>query len=112
VVTPWDTLLVSAPNQTSIWEVDAEGETTVWLSDIVSPNGMVFDDSGSNLYVAQTYETPNVFRRVEVSADHSAGAVHELAVLKDGSTQDGVAIDANGDVYVLLARSLSGELKP
>ncbi len=102
VLTPWGTLLVSAPSESSIVEVDVNGIHTTWLDGIESPNGMVFDDAASNLYVAQTYEAPNIFRRVEVTPEGASGAVHDLAEFDAGSTQDGVAIDANGDVYVVL----------
>jgi hypothetical protein len=108
VVTPWDTLLVSAPSGGEIWEVDTNGGTSVWVGDLVSPNGMVFDAAGETLYVAQTYEVPNQFRAIEVRDDHSAGTVTELALFDPGSTQDGVALDANGDVYVVL--NLPGEV--
>jgi len=102
VVTPWDTLLVSAPGGDSIYEVDAGGTAVEWATDVHSPNGMVFNGDASTLFVAQTYDTPNVFKAIAVSADGVAGAVTELVTLEPGSTQDGVAIDANGDVYVVL----------
>ncbi len=108
VVTPWDTLLVSSPGGTDLWEVASDGTTTRWLGDQVSPNGLVFDTSGDWLYVAQTYWDPNVFRRVEVRSDHSAGAVEDLVTLPSGSTQDGVALDAEGGVHVVL--NLPGEV--
>lgn len=108
VATPWDTLLVSAPGGTTIWEVDAQGTVTQWATGLVSPNGLVFDHAGEWLYVAQTYESPNVVRRVAVNSDGTAGAMEVVAELGDGSTQDGVAIDDNGDVYVVL--NLPGEV--
>ncbi len=102
VVTPWDTLLVSAPSGSTIWEVTAEGAGSPWAEGMVSPNGMVFDAAGTSLYVAQTYDDPNLFRRIQVLEDRSAGEVQELALFDTGATQDGVAIDANGDLYVVL----------
>jgi hypothetical protein len=108
VLTPWDTLLVSSPGGTDIWEVTADGTTTHWLGDLVSPNGLVFDESGEFLYVAQTYWDPNVFRRVEIRSDHTPGTVEALATLPSGSTQDGVALDADGNVHVIL--NLPGQI--
>ena len=102
VATPWDTLLVSSPSGETVWQVDASGGTSLWLDGVTSPNGMVFDASGGSLFVAQTYEDPNWFRHVSVGEDHTAGAVTELVLFDTGSTQDGVAMDVNGDVYVVL----------
>lgn len=102
VVTPWGSLLVSSPEAGAVFEVQADGTTTTWAEGLVSPNGLVFSAAGDVLYVAQTYQTPSVFRAVAVDAGGAAGAVTELVTLEDGATQDGVAIDADGDVYVVL----------
>lgn len=106
VVTPWDTLLVSAPGQDTIVEVDGD-VVTPWLTDVPSPNGLAFTDDGSQLYLANTYDAPSDVGVVPVS-DGVAGAYGVLATLDDGSTQDGVAMDAAGDLYVVL--NLPGEI--
>lgn len=102
VLTPWGSLLVSSPDAGAVFEVQADGTTSTWVEGLVSPNGLVFSAAGDVLYVAQTYQTPSVFRAVAVDGSGAAGAVTPLATLEDGATQDGVAIDADGDVYVVL----------
>jgi sugar lactone lactonase YvrE len=100
VVTPWDTLLVASPSSGRIVEVAPDGTVSPWL-ETLSPNGLVFDEAGEWLYVAQTYEEPNVLRRVRIE-EGKAGDVEDVVTLDGVATQDGVAIDANGDVYVAL----------
>jgi hypothetical protein len=108
VLTPWGSLLVSSPDAGAVFEVQADGTTTTWVDGLVSPNGLVFGAGGDVLYVAQTYQTPSVFRAVAVDGSGAAGAITELATLDDGATQDGVAIDEDGDVYVVL--NLPGQI--
>jgi len=99
VVTPWGTVLVSAPGGTTIWEADG-ADVRVWAEGVPSPNGMAFSPDGSALYVANTYEQPSTVASIEV-VDGAAGAIGVLATLPDGSTQDGVAMDGDGNLYVV-----------
>lgn len=105
-VTPWDTLLVSSPGGEDLWEVrvDAAGgapEVTTWATGVPSPNGIAFGLDGSLVYVANTYVNPSVVSAIAVSADGEPGPVGVLTTLPDGSTQDGVALGAGGELYVL-----------
>ncbi len=108
VVTPWDTLLVSSPGGTTIWEATDDGEVTEWLTEIESPNGMVFSEDGATLFVAQTYNAPISLHGVDVDSEGNSGDVHIVASFDDNGTLDGIALDANGDVLVL--SNLPGEL--
>lgn len=108
LVTPWDTLLVSAPGEDEIYEVTASGDTSLWLSDIPSPNGIVLRPDERSLYATQSYDEPVFVREVAVDEAHQAGAVTELVGLEAGATQDGVAMDADGNVYIVL--NLPGEI--
>ena len=98
-VTPWGTVLVSSPSGTTLWEVDGN-EVREWVSGVPSPNGMAFSPDGRTLYVANTYDAPSTVAAIDV-VDEEAGAIGVLATLPDGSTQDGVAIDAEGHLYVV-----------
>jgi sugar lactone lactonase YvrE len=101
VPTPWGSLLVSDPNEDVIWEVQPDGTTAAWLSGIPSPNGLVFSPDGAFLYAANTYISPADFHRIAV-VDGAASGFEVLATLEGAATQDGVALDHNGDVYVVL----------
>lgn len=105
--TPWGSLLVATHTANAIYEVTADGQVAVWADDLPTPNGLVFDPAGAWLYVANTYGVPSEFGRIPVS-DGAAGSWETLAVLDDGATQDGVAIDAAGDIYVAL--NLPGQI--
>lgn len=99
--TPWGSLLVSDPNDAVIWEVQPDGATASWLDGVPSPNGLVFSPDGRYLYAANTYASPADFHRIAV-VDGAAAGFEVLATLDGAATQDGVALDGNGDVYVVL----------
>jgi sugar lactone lactonase YvrE len=91
-----------------VWEVTDTGDVTEWLTGIESPNGMVFSEDGTTLFVAQTYNAPIALHGVSVSSEGQAGDVRIVAAFEDNATLDGIALDANGDVLVL--SNLPGEL--
>ena len=99
VVTPWGSVLVSSPGNWTIHEV-TDGGVTLWSDAVPSPNGLAFAPDGATLYAANTYATPSTVAAVPV-VDRAAGAPAVLATLPDGSTQDGVAMDADGNLYVV-----------
>lgn len=100
VGTPWGTLLVSDPSGDAIFEVDAQGTWSTWAEGVPSPNGMAFSPDGSVLYVANTYVNPSTVGQIEIQGAQ-AGPIGVLATLPDASTQDGVAIDSAGNLYVV-----------
>jgi hypothetical protein len=99
-VTPWDTLLLSAPDGSELFEITRDGTWSTWATDVPSPNGIGFSPDGTEVYVANTYRSPSTVARIPVT-DGVAGAVGVLATLPDGSTQDGVAMDVDGNLYVV-----------
>ena len=99
-VTPWDSLLMSYPGGTEVLEIRPDGTWEQWASDVPSPNGTAFSPDGSTVYVANTYTAPSTVARIEVEDGH-ATSVGVLATLPDGSTQDGVAVDVDGNLYVV-----------
>ncbi len=98
--TPWGTLLVSNDFAPEIYEIDGEGEVAMWSTAVASPNGMVFSADGSELYVATTFEEPGLY--VVSVADGKAGDVRKLATFTTGEAPDGIALDAQGGVWVAL----------
>lgn len=88
-----------------MWKIAPDGTTTAWAQDPLlttsgfppfGANGVAFDRSEANLYVANTGDDRVL--RIPVNADGSAGAVSIFATGIDGA--DGIAFDARGDLYV------------
>jgi hypothetical protein len=104
VVTPWNTLLVSddCRTNTTIYEVDASGNTSAWNHTVTSANGMAFDPTNSDLFVVNTFVRSPALYEMPVYADHSAGAASTTHVFDLGTTPDGIAVDRAGNVYVAL----------
>jgi len=88
-----------------IWKVSPDGATAVWTQDALlttagfppfGANGLAFDRTESNLYVANTGDDRVL--RIPVNADGSAGPVAVFATGIDGA--DGIQFDVRGDLYV------------
>ncbi len=107
--TPWDTWLVSDVNSSTrtITEVTPAGDLRIWATGVSTPNGMIFSPALDAIYVANTFERPGVVK-LAVSPDGSAGNEIDFFPMADGSTPDGLAMDANGNVYVVL--NIAGEI--
>jgi len=81
-----------------VWRIDLDGRAELWYDrPVVFANGLAFDASGGFLYVAETFGE-RVFR-IPVRDDGSAGEREEVASLP-GWLPDGLAFDAEGNVYV------------
>ena len=88
-----------------IWKIARDGTKSVWKQDPLlvtagfppfGANGVAFDRSGANLYVANTGDDTVV--RIAVNGDGSAGAATVFATGIDGA--DGIAFDVRGQLYV------------
>ena len=103
VTTPWGTTLVSddSTGTDTIREVTLDGDVSVWVEGVPTPNGMVFSLDNRTLYVAATFEGVGLWR-VPVSEQGEAGTPEQWVSFDTGSTPDGVAIDSEGNVYVAL----------
>lgn len=99
-VTPWGSLLVSNDYADLISEVTDAG-AALWTAAVPSPNGMAFDDAGEKLYVVTTFaENPKLWH---VALDgHKAGAAKAVATFEGSPTPDGIAVAADGSVFVAL----------
>ncbi|MFQ6026346.1 MAG: SMP-30/gluconolactonase/LRE family protein [Dehalococcoidia bacterium] len=105
-------LFVSDTTRGGIWKVDPQGTVSTWSDDPllqgvippVSPlglslgaNGVAFDASGQNLYVAVT-EFGRIVR-IPVNPDGSAGTA-EVFTEDEGNLYDGITFDSSGNLYV------------
>ncbi len=107
-VTPWGTLLVSTPSgDEEIVEVTADGDVTLWSSEVPSPNGIGFSADGSAAYVATTFANPAPLWEVPI-VDGVAQTPSELASWGPGTAPDGVAMGASGAVYI--AQNIAGRV--
>lgn len=107
--TPWGTLLVSNDCQTNsnIVEVTKDGAVSVWNSDVPSANGLVFNLDGSALFTVSTFTKPAHAWRIPVT-DGRSGKAESIGDL-EGGAPDGVALDADGNLYV--ARNTAGKIQ-
>jgi gluconolactonase len=81
-----------------VWRIDAGGKAELWYDrPVVFANGLAFDASGERLYVAETF-AGTVFR-LPIRDDGSAGEREEVASTP-GALPDGLAFDAEGNLYV------------
>jgi gluconolactonase len=81
-----------------VWRVDADGRADLWYGDDVTfANGLALTADGRWLYVAETFA--NTVFRIPIEDDGSAGERQEVAELA-GSWPDGLALDAEGNLYV------------
>jgi gluconolactonase len=86
----------------AIYRVEPGGATAVWSTDLPRyPNGCCLNAEGDVLYVAESH-FPGV-SRIPILADGSAGTP-ETVVELPGTVPDGIAFDAQGNLYVACYR--------
>lgn len=85
-----------------VFRVSPSGATEVWTRDAPRyPNGCCLDPSGTALYVVESY-FPGVVA-IPIRGDGSAGRPRVVIELP-GTVPDGVALDAEGSLYVTCYR--------
>lgn len=99
---PDGSVLVSDDFDTRVWRVTRAGDVSEVLNDIASPNGLAYSPDRRWLYVASTFTPRGEITRFSVGEDGLPDGVvrEEIAELGRGSTPDGVAVDADGVVWV------------
>ena len=98
-VTPWDTLIVSDPQVDRLFELTADGDVSVWLEGLESPNGTAFTEDGETLWVASTYANPAPIWAVPVDGTE-AGTPTSVVEFESATVPDGVALGASGALYI------------
>ncbi|MBA2557991.1 MAG: SMP-30/gluconolactonase/LRE family protein [Chloroflexi bacterium] len=85
-----------------VFRVAPDGETSVWTTEPHRfPNGCALSPSGDALYIVES-TLPGI-TRIPIRDDGSAGAL-EVFVNLPGTVPDGVAFDADGNLYVACYR--------
>jgi sugar lactone lactonase YvrE len=85
--------------------LDPDGSARTVAKGLRYPNGIALTPDGTTLLVSETFGT--AITAFPVGDDHSLGAAITWATLPEGTTPDGLCLDAAGDVWV--ASYLSGE---
>lgn len=110
-IAPEGSVLVSDDfDDTRVFRVDAQGQVGELLTNVPSPNGMAFSPDGAHFYVASTFTPQGQLTRYELDGEGlpiEATAI-EILQLGQASTPDGIAIDAEGMVYV--AANIPGQI--
>lgn len=80
------------------WRPDEDETPALVLDRIPSPNGLVLNPSGSQIYLAVTRE--NAIWRLPLQADGSVTKVGRWIQLSGGTGPDGIACDKAGNLWV------------
>jgi len=101
-IAPDGSALVSDDFDTRIFRVTAQGELSVAIEDVPSPNGMAYSADGKSFYVASTFAEDGQLTRYDVDAGGMPieASAREILHLGFGSTPDGIVVDADNRVYV------------
>ena len=97
-------------NLLGYWEafkVTEDGDATVWLTGIPSPNGIGFSADGAWAYVVTTFGQPAPAWRIPIS-DGAAGTPESMVEWGPGVAPDGLAVGASGAVYS--AQNIAGRI--
>lgn len=109
-ITPGGTTLISDDFDTRVFHVAADGTVTTVIEDVPSPNGIAYSPSGDAFYVASTFSVNGELTRYDVDGDGLPVEDSAIEILHTGpgATNDGIAVDVDGNVYVLA--NLRGEI--
>jgi gluconolactonase len=88
-----------APNGT-IYRVDTAGKTSLFSDAVTGPNGIILSLDEKTLYVSHNIgKTTSKIQKWNLNEDGSAGAMSELATIKD-CVADGMAVDKEGALWL------------
>jgi sugar lactone lactonase YvrE len=115
LVRPDGSFLVSDDATADIYLVQQDGTTELYSTAVNHPNGMVLSQGGATLYVAQTFTNirPVVFDssvwKIRLNDEGRPARDARLAVRAGPNAGvDGLAMDANGRIYI--AANRAGEI--
>jgi sugar lactone lactonase YvrE len=89
------------PSPTVLLLVEPTGEARVVAEDLWFPNGIAISPDGGTLVVAETRSVPGKLTAFSVAADGSLSERRTLVEF-EGGFPDGIAIDAEGGVWVAM----------
>jgi len=98
---PWGDVLVSDDTNPLIAAV-RDGVAQPWLTTIESPNGMALSPDGRTLYVVSTFVTDPPLWAVPLDTEGTPGTPVVVTTFETRSTPDGLAVSADGAVWVAL----------
>ena len=103
-------LLLADDFDTRVWRVTPAGEVSEQIVDFPSPNGMALDPLKQRMYVVSTFSPEGEIGAYTLGADGLPDPATRRTLFKLGAAQtmDGVAVDANDQLYV--AASLPGKV--
>lgn len=85
----------------SVFWIDAEGETTLFDDTVVGPNGIVLSQDERTLYVAHNFaEDKAHLVSWPLNEDGSRAGDHKILADIEPCVGDGMAVNANGNVWV------------
>ena len=107
---PDGSTLVSDDFDTRVFHIAADGTVTTVIENVPSPNGMAYSPDASAFYVASTFDSAGQLTRYDVGDDGLPVEATGVEIMHAGAGQfpDGIAVDADGFVYVLA--NLSGSI--
>ena len=86
-----------------IYRIRRGGEGEVWTRELREfPNGLCLSPDGTSLFVAMSLNPPRV-SQIQIAPDGSAGDARTVVELP-GAVPDGVAFDADGNLYIACYR--------
>jgi len=95
----FDLIANEPPRGTALARVDPDGKTYLAATDLIFPNGMVITPDERTLIVAESFGA----RLTAFDVDPKDGALSKrrvFASLEGGAIPDGIALDAEGAVWV------------
>lgn len=97
-------------DDTRVFRVGAQGQVSEVLTNVPTPNGMAYSPDGAWFYVASTFTPLGQLTRYEVDDQGLPIEASALEIMQLGpaTTPDGIAVDANGMVYV--AANVPGQI--
>jgi sugar lactone lactonase YvrE len=106
LVLPDRSFLVSDDAKDEIFRAELDGSIELYTRAVAHPNGMALEDDGDVLYIAQSFQQIHPFVlddrlwAMPLADGMPAGEPEVVARLGEQALNDGLALDAEGRVYV------------
>ena len=90
------------PKPTVLIAVEPDGHARVVADELMFPNGIVVTEGGRTLIVAETRSVPGRLTAFGIQPDGSLAGRRVLAEFGAGELPDGMAVDAEGGIWVAM----------